>query len=390
MTMPAFFPPPGFGLEPTPTQPIDPSRTIIVDATHGFREAAAAARPGDVVIVRAEPPVPSTGRHAFDATGSPGNPVWLMTAIGVRVNGAIRFGDFQTASHINAVGLDARTIQIVGKGSHHIALRDCDLTGGAGLFLASWDNSLLHHILIDGGNVHENGDWTSTAEADTHGVTGNGHVEDVWILNHRSGHNGGDGVQLNSRGGYVPTRWFIDLISVAEGENGVDLKGCRDVVVTGYVGGIDGHKASDPGWGIVGHKAGADAPNNVWIVDATVDDSNIGIGITGGKGYTIAGCRISNIHGGGADGLDGAGLGVRAVAGVRLVGNTFLACKTATLAQSGGSFVQLGQAQAQAEYLAAFGVELPESVFGGEPPVVPPEPDPIDPEPSGEIGRAHV
>ena len=69
---------------------------------------------------------------------------------------------------------------------------------------------------------------------------------------------------------------------------------------------------------------------------------------------------------------------------VRLVGNTFLACKTATLAQSGGSFVQLGQAQAQAEYLAAFGVELPESVFGGEPPVVPPEPDPIDPEPSGE------
>ncbi len=148
-------------------------------------------------------------------------------------------------------------------GSHHVAIRGCDIYGYnnrncvelAGTDLVVFDNY-----------IHNAGDGVPLS--DDHGITAGAGAQKLWIVDNEITGNTGDGIQFchHCPESSAPRYVYIGRNDIHHNtENGVDFKTSRDVVVSQNR--LYGHAASDGSDGtafLIGSNGLEDAAVNIW------------------------------------------------------------------------------------------------------------------------------
>jgi hypothetical protein len=152
--------------------------------------------------------------------------------------------------------------------------------------------------VVYGNHIHHNGNPLSPTELDIHGVAPDSGDVRTWIVDNHIHDNAGDSIQVG--GATAPEPWarfqYIGRNEMHDdGENAVDIKRARDVVISqnriyGYV---PPPSDSDDGTAIVVH----DMPDRVWVLFNQVSDSTNGIRSTGcNDGFYVIGNVVWNIR----------------------------------------------------------------------------------------------
>ncbi|MBU1239133.1 right-handed parallel beta-helix repeat-containing protein, partial [Myxococcota bacterium] len=149
------------------------------------------------------------------------------------------------------------------------------------------DGEYVHDIVIADNHIHDNGDAT-LAERDIHGVGIGANVQDLWMVDNHLHNNSGDSVQIayyNVPPVNISNRIYIARNHMHEDqENAVDLKGCRDVIISqnriwGYSG-LSRGVAVGYGTGIVIHEADEHAENVLVLYNEISDCTSTGITVS--------------------------------------------------------------------------------------------------------------
>ncbi len=234
-------------------------------------------------------------RIPISGTGTAELPIFVRGVTGgpmPRFDRNLEIGYSSTSSYIIVENLDLQKAQIVRNGCSYISVRSNDCQDGGGVSVVSWDESSLDNIVVYDNDIYDNGDWESEVENDVHGVNVGELVTNLWVVDNRSYHNGGDGVQVNSGVSFSSDHIYIGRnVMYSNRENAVDLKQCNDAVVSENI--IYGYRpvSSAPGEGIVVHSS----PDRVWIINNTIYDCERGIVSSGNADLYIVGNVIYNI-----------------------------------------------------------------------------------------------
>jgi hypothetical protein len=98
------------------------------------------------------------------------------------------------------------------------------------------NTDLVENILIYNNHIHSFGQHDATSENDFHGVVPGKNSKNIWILKNHIHHMGGDSVQVHfysSSPNFPPQNIYIAKNEFHDdGENAIDLKGCRDVIIS--------------------------------------------------------------------------------------------------------------------------------------------------------------
>lgn len=188
----------------------------------------------------------------------------------------------------------------IREGSHHIAIRDSELSGaenGLGpnkenlnrvgsLSIGSWGYDGVesaHHIVIANNHIHDMGNLNDTGDQDAHCMNVNGTVTQLWILNNELRRCSGDGVQIEAQA----SRGVDKIQYVYAGGNqvshnkqtGLWIKHAKHVIFSENH--VSHHAPSSSGGGVcIGYQYAGD---HVWIINNTVHDCPIGIGAMSGS-----------------------------------------------------------------------------------------------------------
>ena len=184
---------------------------------------------------------------------------------------------------------------------HHISIRGCESYGmppaAGGTAIAA---SRGHDIVIYNNHIHDNGDPDFWDENDIHGCHSAAGSKRVWIVDNHIHDVGGDSIQIASNTS-DPSR-YADLIYIgrnemhSNGENAVDLKKCKNVIVSQNkmydFDPSDFATSGSDGTAMVIH----DDPIDVWVIFNEIYDSTNGIRCNGSVRAFIIGNKIYNIH----------------------------------------------------------------------------------------------
>ncbi len=212
-------------------------------------------------VMELQPGSHNLANRTWTAAGTAGQPVFILQAPGATVVGTSGFK--LNGQYVIVEGLVATNFKVLVN-AHHAAFRNCDIslhpsTGGGAIvnFGATATDVVLYRCAI-----HDNGDPAVVGEADLHGIkisTSTPTVRRVWLIEHQSYRNNGDSIQCGSATGGPPFPGEVYIVGGHfrdEGENGVDIKRCEDVVVHGLeVNGMTNLRG-DPGRGVVIHDDG--------------------------------------------------------------------------------------------------------------------------------------
>ena len=161
----------------------------------------------------------------------------------------------------------------------HMSVRHCEFEGdGEGLYCcisitSQQEDALKTDLVIYDNEIHHYGDCSPEAEVDVMGIALGHQTERLWIVDNHIHHNGGDGFQVNSQ-----TSNYIYLgrnIWHDDRENSMDLKGCRDVIVSENI--VYNYEPSTSSGGNAIRIEDEGVKDNIWIIYNTVYDSTIGI-----------------------------------------------------------------------------------------------------------------
>ncbi|MCK4275221.1 MAG: right-handed parallel beta-helix repeat-containing protein, partial [Phycisphaerae bacterium] len=231
---------------------------------------------------------------------------------------------------------------------HHISFRHLESYGIPPSFGTAVGVSRGHHIVIYDNHIHHNGDPEWPDENDLHGVTALAQAEYAWIVDNHIHHNGGDSIQINSVN--APPDLVAQYIYIGrnvmhdDGENAVDLKLCRDVIVSqnemyGYVPSHFATSGSD-GTAMVIHGD----PIDVWVIHNHIYDSTNGVRCNGAVRAFILGNLIHNMHHDPIDPYDpgnvwssGAGVITWATPELHVAGNTIYDVDSGFSSPGGGT-----------------------------------------------------
>ena len=196
-------------------------------------------------------------------------------------------GQYVIVEHLHLVAGD------IGGYASHLAIRHVEVeglnpSGNATAVFVRGDDSVVYAC-----HVHDNGPWNSTIERDIHGFGVAEGTERVWLVDSHLHHNAGDGVQMGHNANPPPRFVYIgrNLID-HNGENAVDLKTVRDVIVSqntmyGYV-----NSPGSDGTALVINSEGTG--DGIWILFNDVSDSLRGMRVQ--KSAYIIGNKIHGIH----------------------------------------------------------------------------------------------
>ena len=215
-------------------------------------------------------------------------------------------------------GFVIRNSHIQSLGMTYAVIRNTEVQGNA---------STTNGVTITGSNIvrynnnihHHQGD-------DMHGVIIAEGSHDVWILGNRLHHNGGDGIQFCHQCSQSPPQYVYIGGNVINSnrENGIDLKYCRNVVVSQNevynhwttIAGVS--FCYDDGSGCTTGSSGSDGPSilvgtsgtpsNVWVLFNNVHDSNKGIRVEEAYNAIVLGNIVHDVDSIGIEfGRTGAG-----------------------------------------------------------------------------------
>lgn len=184
---------------------------------------------------------------------------------------------------------------------HHVALRNLEMAGdgqqgrsNAAINIGQWgftNASQISYVVVWNNHIHDYGNWQPTAENDECGVTVSGYdTRHVWIMDNRIYHMGGDSIRVGNNAGWTPP-YTSDHAYIARnvmhhnGENAVDVKLMRDVVVSHNTMYGFAPSVSDPGAAVVVHYM----PSNVWLVANEIYDAANGLSCSGAANLYVLG-----------------------------------------------------------------------------------------------------
>ena len=196
--------------------------------------------------------------------------------------------------------------------SRHVSLRNLDVHGGPPISTAALGISFAVNVVAYNNHLHDNGDPNYYDENDFHAVLGgsfdNATPDYEWIVDNHMHGNGGDSVQINSQAENMARYIYIGRnVMHGEGENGVDLKQCKDVVVSENImhdfrPSLFAHSGSD-GTALV---INDDKPHvDIWVINNRIYNSTNAIRFN--DGGNIIGNVIYNISNTGIVGYYAAG-----------------------------------------------------------------------------------
>ena len=193
------------------------------------------------------------------------------------------FGNYticESLSFINDAGIKFRPDLDARHGdTDHIALRHLVMHGtgtasGAGGIcgIGSWKNPVYpwtSHVLIWDNVISEYGNWKAGFENDSQCVSTHGfNCSDIWILDNDFSHAGGDAIRIGSNPvaaypTYTSRRIYVGRNKLHDNrENGLDIKGVYDVVVSENEMWGAARTSSSAGAAIAAHYK----CDNIWIV----------------------------------------------------------------------------------------------------------------------------
>ncbi len=200
--------------------------------------------------------------------------------------------------------------------SDHVAIRHGEATNLAPLetgFRAVWavlpvsdtlggdaERHFNDDIVFYDNDIHDNTP-APTDETGLHAITPQGNSRRVWIVDNRMTRNGEDGVQLYynaAYAAYVATSIYVGRNLIDHNrENAIDVKQSRDVILSenvmyGYAPVTFPNGSGSDGTAVVVHGD----PENVWILDNEIYNSQNGIRSNGAVTAYILGNVIRDIH----------------------------------------------------------------------------------------------
>lgn len=211
-------------------------------------------------VMELRPGSHNLANRTWAAAGSSVAPVFIVQAPGANVVGTSGFK--LAGQYVIVEGLVATNFKVQLL-AHHVALRHVDFslhpsTSGSIVSFASTATDVVFYQSA----IHDNGDKTVVGESDLHGIkisTSTPTVRRVWLIEHQSWNNNGDSIQCGSATGGPPFPGEVYVVGGHfrnEGENGIDVKRCEDVIVHGVeISGMTNLRG-DPGRGIVIHDDG--------------------------------------------------------------------------------------------------------------------------------------
>lgn len=200
----------------------------------------------------------SRGASNFVLNGVDGNPVWVVGIGQPQFTGTsdVQF-QFRGTGYYVVDGFKFSRIRVqfgqsatANGGSHYIAFRNNQMTGWTGTSASSIVNPAASFTSeSDGGSnhaylnnyIHHNGASVPlTAEADVHmfKISTNAYTDHVWITDNEGTENSGDCAQFGTASSGIASSAWPSFIYFGRndcyrnGENAVDIKNARDVIVT--------------------------------------------------------------------------------------------------------------------------------------------------------------
>ena len=185
---------------------------------------------------------------------------------------------------------------------HHVAIRHCATHGkppapGGYSLTPRYADDVVYYD----NHIYDNGNPLYEDENDIHGIQVGYNTSRIWILDNHIHGNGGDAVQVNS-GTATPEEQWARYIYIGrnemhgDGENAVDLKTCRDVVVSQndchtYYPTDFAHSGSD-GTVLVVHYD----PKDIWFLFNRVHEGINGLRNNGSVQTHVLGNVFYDIH----------------------------------------------------------------------------------------------
>jgi parallel beta-helix repeat protein len=164
-----------------------------------------------------------------------------------------------------------------------------EISSGGGIQISTRnDDDLVENIVIYNNEISYCGKHDHTSQNDSHAVNVSKNSKNIWMLNNHTHHNGGDSIQVSyysASPDSIPQYIYIgDNDMHDDGENAVDLKGSRDVIVSeNEMYNYDGYaERDDMGVAFVAHDATEHAAD-VWVIANKIHDANLaGTRVTAG------------------------------------------------------------------------------------------------------------
>lgn len=215
----------------------------------------------------------------------------------------------------------------IDEGVSNLTVRNCDMQG-TGTFNESNAISVAgDQIVIYNNDIRDYGDWEALSENDVMGVVVGSSGTNVWVIDNQIHHVGGDSVQVGQNNPPISTHHvYVGRNDFHHnGENAIDIKVCRDVVMSeNRLHGIYGNSDSSSGEVVVIHYH----PVNIWFLYNEIFDSVQGVVCTGADPVYYIGNVFHDIKHSGSYDPDsvyarGIGLHVRGGGNHYVLSNTF-------------------------------------------------------------------
>ena len=172
---------------------------------------------------------------------------------------------------------------------HHWAFRYNEIRNWGGSSGSTLSVSGSSDAVVLGNEIHHGGDNSGLVEFDLIGVVASTGSLRIWIVDNHIHNIGGDSVRVGTNPPAPEPRAQYLYIGRNEfhnnAENAIDVKQCRDVIVSENLMYNIKQSVSSSGEAIVTHYD----PERVWIVNNRVHSSVRGIVSTGAQGYYVVG-----------------------------------------------------------------------------------------------------
>jgi hypothetical protein len=303
-TPPVGIPTPTFGVTQTagaPTHYVDNTHPSTTDTsnpngtpTRPRRTIPTTLEAGSVVEVRGGPYPQAAATWTWNGTAS--SPVFIK-GVNRPVFQGIETQMYYRGSYFIVDGLVFDDVKFAAREEpHHYAFRNNEIRNWSGSPGGLMAVSGSQDAVILGNHIHHNGDTSGTTEFDMIGVVASTGSLRIWIVDNHIHNIGGDSVRVGTNPVAPEPRAQFLYIGRNEfhdnGENGLDIKQCRDVIVSENLIYNLKDSVSSSGEAIVTHY---DA-ERVWIVNNRIHSALRGVVSTGALGYYVVGNLIWNIH----------------------------------------------------------------------------------------------
>jgi hypothetical protein len=257
---------------------------------------------GDYVEVHGGPYNWTSTRY-LTMNGTFANPIWFRGLVNdmpeIQMNLVVK-GTYAYIENLNITNNNTISVRPHNNvQTNNILIRGCTITGtgtdvgnSSGIGTSGLSGYVTHDCMYYNNTLSYLGDSELSTENDFHGFTTGSYVNNIWILENETHHNGGDGVQLSHNGVdahhiYIGKNHFHH-----EGENAVDIKKANNVIVSQNIAHDFVKRNNSSGVAMVIHYD----PDNIWILYNEVYNTEWAIQTTGSTNTWFIGNVMYNVH----------------------------------------------------------------------------------------------